>query len=196
VALGLAVVIAWTGVTFTLDWIPGMDGKWANYTERAYREPYPDGSYIKDSVNEKNRTEWFPVTPVQDAVESVYGPGTQRVSLSIDERLYAYLPWHGYLNNDRQGSFVHWDERHAELVRIAALKDPAAFATASANTAYGPIDIFVLKRQGQDVWTWTSAGGFNATQSYDVSFTRSQFGPGQWVIFENLPENVVVAVRR
>ncbi|WP_020524360.1 arabinofuranosyltransferase [Catelliglobosispora koreensis] len=194
-ALGLTVAVSWAGLTFTLAWIPGLEGRWANYTERAYREPLPDGRYNTDSIAEEERTEYFPVTPIQQAVESVYGPGTQRVSLSIDERLYAYLPWHGYLNNDRNGSFVQWDKRYAELQKLAATTDPTAFARRSANTAYGPIDIFVLREKTPDRWSWTAASGFNQSD-VDLDFSRAQFDPAHWVIFDSLPENVVVAVRR
>jgi len=124
----------------------------------------------------------------------VYGPGVRRVSLSVDDRLYAYLPWPGYLSTDRIGLFIKWDERYAELRRLAGIDDPAAFASASGTTAFGPIDIFILKADGA-AWTWSASLGYNAPTG-TVSFTPAQFDQAHWVIRDDLPEHIVVAMRR
>jgi hypothetical protein len=190
IAVGLAVMVGYVGLTFTTTWIP--TGQFGQYTVRAYGEPYPDGRYLVD--DKTLQTPWFPVTPIQQAVEAVYGPDVHRVSLSVDDRLYAFLPWPGYLTTDRMGTFIKWDQRFAELQRLQATADPDAFAKASAQTAFGPIDIFILHKDG-NAWTWSAALGYNGGTG-TVSFTPSQFDSAHWVVRDDLPENVVVAIRR
>jgi Arabinofuranosyltransferase N terminal len=192
VAVGLAVVIGWGGLTFTQAWLPVPMATSGAYTIRAYNEPDPDGHYL--TAPSVDRTPWFPVGPVQAAVEQVYGPNPRRVSLSVDDRLYAYLPWPGYLATDRIGLFIQWDKRYAELERLAATRNPAAFAAATADTGYGPIDIFILKREGT-AWDWSAALGYNGGTGV-VQFSRDQFDPARWVIRDDLPEDIVVALRR
>jgi hypothetical protein len=190
IAVGLAVLIGYIGLTFTALYLPS--GAQGTYTVRAYGEPYPDGHYLE--ADPTLRTDWFPVAPVQQAVEAVYGPNVHRVSLSVDDRLYAYLPWPGYLSTDRIGMFIKWDQRFAELQKLAATKNPDAFAAASANTAFGPIDIFILKAEGGS-WNFSAALGFNGGKG-TVSFEPEQFDQAHWVVRTDLPENIVVAIRR
>jgi hypothetical protein len=190
VAVGLAVLIGYVGLTYTTMWIP--TGPYGQYTTRAYGEPYPDGHYLV--YDKAQQTPWFPVAPVQQAVEAVYGPDVRRVSLSYDDRLYAFLPWPGYLTTDRIGLFIKWDKRFAELQRLAATRDPDAFAAASAATAFGPIDIFILKADGT-TWTFSAALGYNGGTG-TVSFSPAQFDQAHWVVRDDLPEDTVVAIRR
>jgi xanthosine utilization system XapX-like protein len=190
IAVGLAVLLGYIGLSFTNLYLP--TGPLGNYTVRAYGEPYPDGHYL--AADPAQRTDWFPVAPIQQAVEAVYGPDVRRVSLSVDDRLYAYLPWPGYLSTDRIGMFVKWDQRYAELQKLASIKDPATFATASANTAFGAIDIFILKAEGGS-WNFSAALGYNGGTG-TVSFQPEQFDQAHWVVRTDLPEDIVVAVRR
>lgn len=189
--IALTVAIAYCGFTFTQNWMPKLGGAWSDYTERAYLEPLPDGRYLIDITGEK-ATPWFPVTPIQQAVEKVYGPNPQRVALSADERLFSYLPWYGYIGNDLGGALAHTFEKHAELDKLAATSDPAEFARASANTRYGPIDIFVLKKK-DGLWTWTTHMGYSKAPK-TVSFSPGQFDEKLWAVTD-LPEGYVVAVR-
>lgn len=192
--LALAVFVAWCGYTFCIDWAPTplFGGRYTNYTEAAYREPYPDGRYAQGITNP---TPWFPVTPVQQAVEGVLGPNADPVVLSADERLFSYLPWHGYLGNDLGSSLTHTFERLDDIEKLAAVSDSAAFAQRSANLTYGHIDVFVLRKSGPDTWQWTFHRGFNQVDEV-VSFSRAQFAPTDWVIVDSLPNDVVVAIRR
>jgi Arabinofuranosyltransferase N terminal len=192
-AVALSITMAWCGLTFTLDWMPGLGGRYAGIAETAYLEPLPDGRYVAD-LPRLTKTRWFPVVPIRRVVESVYGPNPRRVTLTADERLFSYLPWPGYAGNTPLGSLAHTSARVAELRRLAGTHDPTAFARASATTAFGPIDIFVL-RETDDGWRWSSYVGFEQAETV-VLFDPNQFSAAEWVVFDTLPEDVVVAVRR
>jgi hypothetical protein len=191
-AIAMAVLVGWCGYTFCIDWMPGAGGRFSDYTERAYQEPYPDGHYIKGTAHP---TPWFPVTPIQERVESVLGPNPNAVVLSADERLFAYLPWHGYIGNDLWSSIAHSYERLADIENLAAVKDPTAFTAKSQSLDYGRIDIFVLSKVDNSTWRWNFHRGFNQPEA-NVDFTRSQFDTAQWVIADDLPENYVLVIRR
>ncbi|MEV0397435.1 arabinofuranosyltransferase [Polymorphospora rubra] len=181
----LAVVMAWVGATYTLGWMPEAGNK---YTIAAHSEPLPGGGYPRWAPkDEELRRAAFPVREVERAVEQVTGPDPSRPTLSVDDRLWSYLPWPGYLENDRtaSSSLVHWDDRFAELRRVADTTDPAAFAAASRETAYGPIDIFVL-RQNEGRLMWVRG----------LSFTPEQFSPEHFTVVEGLSGGIVVAIRK
>ena len=192
VAIALSIALAYSGYSFTMDWMPNLGGRYADYTEKAYREPFPDGTYL--AVRPSGPvTPWFPVTPIQQDVERVLGPNPDPVVLSADERLFAFLPWHGYTYNDMGGTTAHWFERLAEIRTLEGTRDPAQFASASTHTAYGPIDVFVLlKKDG--AWQWDGHVGFNQPEAL-VNFEPAQFDPAYWVV-DDLPNNYVVAIRR
>ncbi|MFB6392938.1 arabinofuranosyltransferase [Polymorphospora lycopeni] len=181
----LAVVLAWVSTSFTLTWMPETGG---TYAVAAHTEPLPDGRYTRWAPKDTElRRNWFPVAAVEDAVERVTGPDPQRPTLAVDDRLFSYLPWPGYLDNDRTAgsTLSRWDQRFAEVQRIADVTDPAEFAAASRSTAFGPIDIFVL-RTNDGQWSWLRG----------VSFSPEQFAPEHFTVVEGLPNGVVVAVRR
>jgi len=181
----LAVLLAWAVPVYSTTWMPGTSGSGSGYAAAAHAEPLPGGGYPRYAPD-TGRADWFPVEPVRRAVEQVTGPGPDRVTLSVDERLFSYLPWPGYLSNDRTaaGTLSRWDERRAELRDLADQADPAAFAAESAATAFGPIDVFVLTRDGDElIWR-------------DLRFHRDQFDPRYWVVRDDLPGQVVVSVRR
>jgi hypothetical protein len=192
VVIALSIALAWAGFTFTTDVMPNIGGRYSDYTERAYLEPLPDGSHLVNKTNGAF-TPWFPVGPIQQAVEQVLGPNPDAVVLSADERLFSFLPWHGYTWNDLGGSLSHTFERVAEIRKLEGIPDPAQFATASANTAYGPIDVFILlKKDG--AWQWDMHMGFNQPEAI-VSFQPSQFDSAHWIV-DDLPNDYVVAIRR
>lgn len=191
-ALVLAVLVGWAGYTFCVDWMPGAGGRFSDYSERAYREPYPDGHYL---AAQRDPTPWFPVTPIQQRVESVLGPNPDAVVLSADERLYAYLPWHGYIGNDLWSSIAHSQERLADIEKLAKIDDPAAFTSASKNLTYGRIDIFVLTKQDSGMWRWTFHQGYNQPEAL-VDFSRQQFSPADWIVMDDLPSDVVLVIRQ
>jgi len=82
--------------------------------------------------------------------------------------------------------------RYAALRKLSRVTDPAAFAAASARTAFGPIDVFILQRTGPARWTWPP---FDAPYP-TITFTPAQFSPDAFTVFTNLPGNYVLAVRR
>ncbi len=187
----LAVAVAWSGYAFCIDWMPFAGGRFSSFTERAYNEPLPDGTYAEGILT---KTPWFPVDAVQEAVERHLGRDHDAVTLSIDERLYAYLPWHGYLGNDLWSTVAHSPTRLADVQKLAATKDPAAFTTQAQHLTFGRIDVFILKKHTEDLWRWEFHQGYNRPKA-EVSFSREQFGP-DWIIEEGLPEDVVVAIHK
>lgn len=183
-AVLLAVLAGWAAWSFAMRWMPGTSQS-SPYADWAHQEPLPGGGYPMFAPME-GRVAWFPVGPIEQAVEEELGDEPRRVSLSVDDRLYAYLPWPGYLTTSRFGSgtFALFDQRLVELRRLAATSDPAAFAKASADTRFGPIDIFIL-RERDGAWHWQG-----------LRFQESQFDPSLWTIRDDLPEDIVVAIRR
>ncbi|MFC5744296.1 arabinofuranosyltransferase [Actinomadura rugatobispora] len=187
-ATALAVLIAWTGAVYWQAWKPDPGAARTSpggYAARAHTEPLPDGRRPRYAPA-RPEVPWFPVTPIRNAVASVLGPGAAPRTLSYDERLFSYLPWPGYTTADRTSasSLVRWDERRAALARLAAVTDPAAFSRAAARTAFGRIDLFVLRTEGGS-WTWG-----------DIRFAPRQFDPAAFAVIPGLPENTVVAIRR
>ena len=67
----------------------------------------------------------------------------QTRTLASEERLFAYVSWPAYMGVDRtaSGTLTRWDDRHAELKRLAQITDPKEFARVSANTQFGRIDV-------------------------------------------------------
>jgi hypothetical protein len=186
-AATVALALAFVCYSYSGTWLPGAGAPSAHYAAEAHQEPLPGGGYPRyaGSAPGKRPTP-FPAYPIRDSVERVLGPDPRRVSLSMDERLYAYLPWPGYIGTSRgaSGSLSLWDRRKAEIQRLTETTDPASFADASAHTRFGPIDIFVLRRDGNR-WMWN-----------DQAFTPGQFDPTKWMVDTSLPDDVVVAVRR
>ncbi|MDG4763486.1 arabinofuranosyltransferase [Solwaraspora sp. WMMD406] len=181
----LAVLLAWSVVWYANAWLPGTGGPGSGYTVAAHAEPLPGGGYPRYAPAD-GRPGWFPVGPVQRAVERTAGPDPDLVTLSVDERLFAYLPWPGYLSNDRTAAATlsRWDDRKAQVRELTELRDPVDFAVASAWTAYGPIDVFVLRRDADElVWA-------------DLRFHPDQFDERYWVVHDDLPEQLAVYVRR
>jgi hypothetical protein len=180
-AAGLAVVLAWCGSVFTTTWMPPT----SEFALEAHQEPLPGGGFPKYAPK-AGRQSWFPATQVEQAVEGVLGPEARPVTLTIDDRIFSYVPWRGYVDADRTASATlgHWDARMAEVRQLAATSDPQAFADKSAHTAFGPIDVFILKATPTG-WTWQNQ-----------RFTAAQFAPSQWTVVDGLPAGLVVAVRR
>jgi hypothetical protein len=188
----VAVAMLWVGFSYWHDWRPRphLGGtpaaiNAANYSTMAHLEPLPDCSYPKYAPS-NGRFSCLPVGPIRQAVEERLGAGARPVVLSADERLFAYLPWYGYMGVDRTSasSLVRWDDRHAEIVRLSATTDPAEFAERAANTRFGPIDVFVFA--GGTQGSWRAAG---------VVFEPEQFDPARWTIVDDIGQPVVVAIR-
>lgn len=201
--LALCLLITFTGITVWQGWMPGGPGKVGrlvqpsvstavNSTSRAFTTPLPDGSYPA-AAPPSVRDEWFPTAPIRKDVASVLGPRAKPVTLSSSEDLFAFVPWPGYIavHAGSAGTDTNWPARYAALAKLSRVTDPAAFSTASAHTAFGPIDVFVLRVTGPGHWTWMPA----ATTKPAVSFTPAQFAASNFAV-STLPGNYVVAVRR
>jgi hypothetical protein len=184
VVAALAGRALWTPTPYGLGEVARATTVAPNLQALAHAEWLPDGRTPRYATSDP-RARYFPAQQVKDAVERVLGPGADPVTVCYEERLFAYYPWTGYVAVERTAAttWTHWEDRRAELVRLAALADPAQFAVASADTRFGGIDVFVL-RADPDGWRWN-----------DVRFSREQFGAGYWNVIDNLPTDTVVAVR-
>ncbi|TDC71707.1 hypothetical protein E1200_01330 [Actinomadura sp. GC306] len=187
-AAAVAVLVGWSAFTYWQAWTPPTSdpaavGGTRRYAVLAHTEPRPDGSLPRYAPAEPE-TRWFPVGPIRDTVANDLGPDAVPRTLSYDERLFAYLPWPGYIAVDRTAasSTSRWDDRHAALGALAAIPDPDAFAAAAADTRYGPIDLFIL-RADSGTWRWG-----------DIHFRPAQFTEGHFTV-RTLPNETVIALR-
>lgn len=185
-----AGAMLWVGFTYWHDWRPtvepGLASTFNTYSAWTHLEPGPDCSYPKYAPTE-GRFVCCPADRIKAEVERVLGAGARPHTLSMDERLFAYLPWRGYMGVDRTAAntLSRWDDRYAELTRLSLITDPGEFANSTANTRFGRIDVFVLSRISDQNWS----GIF-------LNFRPAQFDPAVWTVVQGLPNNVVVAIRR
>jgi hypothetical protein len=200
--LALAVLVVWAATSAWYAWTPGAPTVSSavfnpalttsfNEASAAFRQPLPDGSYSRYAPA-TGRLQWFPIDPIIRDVRSVLGPGARPVTLSTSEELFAIEPWPGFIAVDPTAAAgtSRWSSRFAALRKLSGVTAAGAFARASAHTADGPIDVFIL-RAGGSTWDWTAAG-----RRGTVSFTPTQFASAKFVIFRGLPSGLVLAVRR
>jgi len=203
-ALGLCLLVIWTAVTAWQAWMPGGPASptglyqpavsdQRNDTTAAFTTALPGGSY-SHATPASIRNPWFPTDPIQKDVASVLGASAAPVTLSVSEQPFAYVNWPGYIGVTwgAAGIDTNWPARYAALEQLSRVTDPAAFAAASARTAFGPIDVFILQRTGPARWTWQPAGSPDPA----ITFTPAQFSPDAFTVFTNLPGNYVLAVRQ
>lgn len=202
-AAALFLLVAWTGVQLWQAWMPGGPpapggqfrpavNRSPNAASDAFAWPLPDGRYPRFGPPSQ-RVSWYPVDPIAADVRSVLGPDASPVTLSVREITFAYLPWPGYIAVDKSaaGANTRWFARLAALERLAGVTNPAAFASQSAHTPFGPIDVFILRR-ARSGWTWTP-GDYSPSRT--VVFSPAQFSPTAFAVFTDLPQHIVVAVR-
>jgi len=203
-ALGLCLLVIWTAVTAWQAWMPGGPASATglyqpavstaiNEATNAFTTALPDGSYSAVAPPSLHKP-WFPTDPVKKDVASVLGASAAPVTLTTSEELFAYVNWPGYIpvSMGAAGTNTDWPARYAALRELSRVTDPAAFAAASARTAFGPIDVFILQRSGPARWTWQPAGSPDPA----ITFTPAQFSPDAFTVFTNLPGNYVLAVRQ
>ncbi|SFN96587.1 MULTISPECIES: arabinofuranosyltransferase [Actinomadura] len=207
--LGTTALVGLTAAGYATSWMPRMsDG--APATDRsgpalaalAHYQRSPDGGLPQSSPETGDPvrlaravgiTDWdyLPVAEIERLVRSTR-PGDRRPRvLSHDEQVFAFLPWRGFIGVDRSGAQgpTRYDDRYAELERLALITDPAAFAEATRHTRFGSIDVFVLRgRGGQLVWK-----GLRVTGT--ILFRPAQFDPAAFRVASPAP-GVFVAVRR
>jgi hypothetical protein len=194
----VAGVLASTGADAWATWMPSPRGDAnasspvpgdPNNASLAHQEWLPDGSRPRWAMPPGKVTK-FPSDAVAATIRAQVGPGVEPTTLSYDQRLFSFYPWPNWLPPSRTSasSLLRWDDRWNELRRLARIQDPAAFASATAATEFGSIDVFVLKRQKDGNLRWTSA-------YHDVDFTEAQFATA-FTVTPGLPGDTVVAVRR
>jgi hypothetical protein len=203
-ALGLCLLVIWTAVTAWQAWMPGGPASTTglyqpavsperNDTTAAFTTALPGGSY-SPAAPASLRNPSFPTDLIRKDVASVLGASAAPVTLSASEQLFAYVNWPGYIavTWGAAGIDTDWPARYAALRELSRVTDPAAFAAASARTAFGPVDVFILQRTGPARWTWQPAGSPDPA----ITFTPAQFSPDAFTVFTNLPGNYVLAVRQ
>lgn len=190
----LAVLLCWTALRGQASWMPptvrtgDKPAKVADagktFANAAHVEPLPGGSLPRFAEPAASQ-QWFPVAPIQAEVEARLGKDARPMTLSADDRLFSFLPWYGYISADRTSSstFGRFDDRHAELVKLSQTSSPTEFARRAAETAFGSIDVFVLRREG-GAWIWR-----------DIEFLPAQFGLAGFDTVE-LPNGYVLAIRK
>jgi hypothetical protein len=194
-AVATAIVLALTGSSAWSSWAPRPlaikdaaggqgDGSPVNLATRAHADRLPSGAAVRYPAPDLASP--FPATSVVRAVHATRGRDTDPVVLSYDQRLFAFQPWASYLPPVRSASsaLIRWDDRLATVRRLAETTSPEAFASATASTPFGPIDVFVLREQGGR-WYFR-----------DVAFAPEQFSPVAFVVTVGLPDDTVVAVRK
>ena len=203
--LGLCLLIIWTAFTAWQAWMPGCPpsatglyqpavSAQPNDTTFAFTTPLPNGKY-SPAAPASNRRPWFPTDPIEKDVASVLGASAAPVTLSDSEHLFAFVKWPG-LHRRRPGarraSTPTGPPDTPPCSKLSHVTDPAAFTAASARTAFGPVDVFILQRTSPTRWVW---------QPFDnpgpaIAFTPAQFSPHAFTVFTNLPGNYVLAVRQ
>ena len=122
------------------------------------------------------------------------GASAAPVTLSTSEELFAFVNWPGYIpvSMGAAGTNTDWPARYAALEKLSRVTDPAAFTAASARTAFGPIDVFILRDHQPGPLDLATLDAPYPT----ITFTPAQFSPDAFTIFTNLPGNRVLAVRQ
>lgn len=187
-----AVALLWVGFTYWMDWRPSLEAGTAStfnqYSAWAHLEPGPDCGYPRFAPAQ-GRLGCYPANSIKAEVERVRGVGDRPRTLASDERLYAFLPWPGYMGVDRTSAntLVRWDDRQAEVIRLSRISDPAEFSQQTSDSELGRIDLFAMYRASAVDWLVVGA-----------TFHPDQFDPAQWIIVENMPSasDTVIAIRR
>jgi len=202
--LALCLLVTWVAFTAWQAWMPGgppsATGLYQpavtsqpNDTTAAFTAPLPDGSY-PPAAPASIRNPPFSTDTIENDVASVLGTSAEPVTLSASERLFAFVNWPGYIGVDRTAAGIDtdWPARYAALSKLSRVTGPAAFTTASARTAFGPVDVFLLQRTSPTRWTWQPQDAPGPA----ITFTPAQFSPHAFTVFTNLPGNYVLAVRQ
>jgi hypothetical protein len=198
VAVLLAIaLVASTSLTLWRSWMPTpvLDAAKppvavgaTRPADLAFLEPLPDLNASKYAPPGQTAG-GVPVTAIESAVRGRYGSTYRPMVVSADERLFAYVDWYAYVAQSPTASpaLDQWAQRAAELNRLAAITDPTQFAAHAADSAFGPIDVFVLKRvkdaDGTDTGqlAWRTGTNYAPDQFYS-GFDRVDL-PNDFVLF-------------
>jgi hypothetical protein len=151
----------------------------------AHREPLPDGRLPRWAPG-GGLANWLAVERVRAEVTARLGPRARPTLLTVDERVFAFLPWYQYLPKvaATAPTLAQFGAREAQVRALAAQPDPALFAAQAAATPFGRIDAFLLNSSPEGGLWWR-----------DVSFRAAQFDrfdrvdlPNGFVLFVARPE--------
>ncbi len=190
---GVTAIVLWAAMQGWPNWVPGPRGLRdsvrppgiVNRGTDAHAERLPSGKLNRFAPPKQYVYSLYPSSAIHRVITSQLGASADPVVLANDQRLFAFYPYDGYTATDRvsANTLLKWDSRAAALKQLAAIKDPTQFAQAARTTAFGPIDVFVLKDAGA-TWRWKG-----------IAFDPAAFDPAHFHI-ENLPGDIVVAVRK
>jgi hypothetical protein len=188
----VAAMVAWGGLQGWQIWAPGPRGirdavsgaGERNQGTLAHAERLPDGRRTRFAPPGRSQR-LFPTNDVRRVIESQLGADARPVVLSYDQRLFSYEPMYAFVAPNRlsANTLQRWDDRQVVVAGLSRITEPAAFAEASSDTAFGGIDVFVL-READDGWQWTAATF--APEAFDAAYFH----------VERLATDTVVAVRR
>jgi hypothetical protein len=193
----MVALVASTSLTLWRAWMPTPVLNQARPTvpvgagraaDQAFLEPLPDLNASKYAPSGQTG-DGVPVTLVESAVRDRYGSSYRPMVVSSDERLFAYNDWYAYVAQSPTASpaLDQWSQRAAELNRLAAISDPTQFAAHAADSAFGPIDVFLLKRvkdaSGADTGqlAWRTGTDYTPDQ-FATGFDRVDL-PNDFVLF-------------
>jgi hypothetical protein len=193
VALAAVALVAAQAVAQWRVWYPTMGGAGSHarvatlqggtMADVAHREPLPDGRLPRWAPRD-GLTNWLDVDRIRDAMTARLGDRARPTLLTVDERVFAFLPWYQYLPKvaATAPTLAQYGAREAVVRSLAAQTDPAAFADTAAATPFGPIDAFLLNSSPQGSLWWR-----------DVRFRAAQFDPARFDRID-LPNGFVLFV--
>jgi hypothetical protein len=131
-----------------------------------------------------------PATQISDEVAKRYGADYRPMVVSTDERLFAFVTWYAYVGQSPTASpaLDRWADHAAEVSKLTTIADPTAFAAYAKNTAFGPIDVFVLRKERTEegvatgALLWHTGVAFNPNQFSSSAFDRVDL-PNDYVLF-------------
>lgn len=198
---GIALLLVVGGLTCWQAWTPGNPRGFVDFSQspayvtinpatKAHLETLPSGRLPR--YTPPHRDEYSGASPVLPAdlirkdVERRLGPTALPMTLSVDSRIFMYVHWYCYLEGSAYASLslAQFNGRDHELRKLSAISDPTTFATASAHTRFGPIDVFILRKHAGKWWYVNGIG-----------FTPDAFRSSAFDIVDDLPSDLVLVIR-
>ena len=191
--------LAWTLLVVWRAWMPTTVGNSDSPRVAATAGRPADLAHI-ESAADLSRSRYAPITDdltavpaslIEAAVVARYGPDARPMVLSADERLYAFVTWYCYVGQSPTASpaLDRWAEHVAEVSKLTQIADPAQFAQGADTTAFGKIDVFVLRREKDPAsgvysgeLSWHTGTGFRPEQFSPSAYDRVDL-PNDFVVF-------------
>lgn len=169
-------------------------------TGAAHATALPDGAlppHHADGSQELNAPDPPPAELRAIIDEQAHADGAHPVLLSDRVDLLALYPYFGFLqwNAHYAHPAAEFHQRAEFLQRLAGSADPAAFAAGAAANPYDPIDVFVLRVDGDELVHRFADDAFPAgTRTAEVRFPRALFSEEHFQL--TTAGDHLVAVRR